>query len=50
MFEEISNKLNNVFRKIKGQGKLSETNIKDALRDIRRVLLEADVNFKVAKK
>jgi len=50
MFEEISNKLNNIFRKIKGQGKLSETNIKDALRDIRRVLLEADVNFKVAKK
>ena len=50
MFEEISNKLNNVFRKIKGQGKLSETNIKDALRDIRRGLLEADVNFKVAKK
>lgn len=49
MFEEISNKLNTVFRKIKGQGKLSETNIKDALRDVRRVLLEADVNFKVAK-
>ncbi|MEE9170416.1 MAG: signal recognition particle protein [bacterium] len=49
MFEELSRKLDSVFRKIKGQGKLTESNIKDALRDIRRVLLEADVHFRVAK-
>ena len=49
MFEELSRKLDSVFRKLKGRGKLSEENIKDALRDIRRVLLEADVNFRVAK-
>ncbi|HDL18642.1 MAG TPA: signal recognition particle protein [Bacteroidetes bacterium] len=50
MFEELSRKLDSVFKKIKGQGKLSEDNIKEALRDVRRVLLEADVNFRVAKK
>lgn len=49
MFEELSRKLDSVFKKIKGQGKLSEDNIKEALRDVRRVLLEADVNFRVAK-
>lgn len=50
MFEELSRKLDTVFRKLKGRGKLSEDNIKDALREVRRVLLEADVNFRVAKK
>ena len=49
MFEELSRKLDSVFKKIKGQGKLNEDNIKEALRDVRRVLLEADVNFRVAK-
>lgn len=49
MFEELSRKLDSVFRKLKGRGKLSEENIKEALRDVRRVLLEADVNFRVAK-
>jgi signal recognition particle subunit SRP54 len=50
MLEEISDKLETVFKKIRGQGKLTESNIRDALRDIRRALLEADVNFKVAKR
>ncbi|HHM24195.1 MAG TPA: signal recognition particle protein [Bacteroidetes bacterium] len=49
MFDELTRKLDSVFRRIKGQGKLTEDNIKEALRDIRRVLLEADVNFRVAK-
>jgi len=49
MFDELTRKLDAVFRRIKGQGKLTEANIKEALRDIRRVLLEADVNFRVAK-
>jgi len=49
MFDELTDKLEAVFKKLKGQGKLTEKNIKDALRDIRRSLLEADVNFRVAK-
>ncbi len=49
MFEDLTRKLESIFRKIKGQGKLTEDNIKDALRDVRRVLLEADVNYRVAK-
>lgn len=50
MFEELSLRLDSIFKKLKGQGKLTEANIKEALRDIRRALLEADVNFKVARK
>ena len=50
MFDELTEKLDVVFKKLKGQGRLTERNIKDALRDIRRALLEADVNFKVAKR
>ena len=50
MFDELSGKLDTIFKNLRGQGKLTEKNIKDALRDIRRALLEADVNFKVAKK
>jgi len=49
LFGELTDKLESVFKSIRGQGKLTENNIKQALRDIRRVLLEADVNFKVAK-
>ena len=49
MFGELTDKLETVFKSIRGQGKLTEKNIKQALRDIRRILLEADVNFKVAK-
>lgn len=50
MFEELTDKLERVFKNLRGQGKLTESNIRDALRDIRRSLLEADVNFKVAKR
>lgn len=50
MFDELSEKLERVFKNLRGQGKLTESNIKEGLRDIRRSLLEADVNFKVAKR
>lgn len=48
-FEGLSQKLNNVFAKLKGHGKLSEKDIKDAMREVRMALLDADVSFKVAK-
>ena len=49
MFESLTEKLQNTFKKISGQGKLTEKNISDALREVRLALLEADVNFKVVK-
>jgi signal recognition particle subunit SRP54 len=49
MFEELSLKLDSTLKKVSGQGKISEKNIADTLREIRRVLLDADVNYKVAK-
>ena len=49
MFEELTYKLEASLKKISGQGRLSEKNISDALREIRRVLLDADVNYKIAK-
>ena len=49
MFQEITDKFESVFRRLRGQGKLSESNIAEALREVRRVLLEADVNYKVVK-
>lgn len=49
MFEELALKLDKAFKKVSGQGKLTEENISDTLREIRRILLDADVNFKVAK-
>jgi signal recognition particle subunit SRP54 len=49
MLEELSEKLERTLKKITGQGKISESNISDTLREIRRVLLDADVNYKVAK-
>ncbi len=49
MFESLSERFEGVFRKIRSRGKLSEPDVKDALREIRRALLEADVNYKVAK-
>ena len=48
-FEGLSGKLNNVFGKLKGRGKLNEKDIKDAMREVRMALLDADVNYKVAK-
>jgi signal recognition particle subunit SRP54 len=49
MFDSLSNKLQNAFRNLRGLGKISESNVGDALRDVRMALLEADVNFKVAR-
>lgn len=49
MFETLSDKLELVFKKLRGQGIMTEENIKEALREVRMVLLEADVNFKVVK-
>jgi len=49
MFNRLSEKLDGVMRNLKGIGKLSEKNIKDAMREIRLALLEADVNFKIVK-
>ena len=49
MFDSLSKKLESVFKNIRGQGKLTEKNMKDSLQAIRMALLEADVNYKVVK-
>jgi len=49
MFSDLSDKLNIIFKKIKGQGTISESDLKSALKEIKFALLEADVNFKVVK-
>jgi signal recognition particle subunit SRP54 len=49
MFENLSEKLDSIFKKLKGRGILSEENINASLKEVRMALLEADVNFKVAK-
>lgn len=49
VFEGLSEKLQNVMKKIKGQGRINEKNVKEMMREVRMALLEADVNFKVAK-
>ena len=49
MFENLSERLNLVFKKLRGQGRLTEQNIKEGLREVRLALLEADVNYKVTK-
>jgi signal recognition particle subunit SRP54 len=49
MFENLTDRLDGVFKKLRGHGKLTEDNIRDAMREVRVALLEADVNFKVAK-
>jgi signal recognition particle subunit SRP54 len=48
-FESLTEKLQNTFKKLTGKGKLNEQNIKDAMREVRFSLLEADVNYKVVK-
>ncbi|MFO7884981.1 MAG: signal recognition particle protein [Desulfobacteraceae bacterium] len=50
MFDNLSDKLNTVFKKLKGRGTLTEKNIEDGLKQVRMALLEADVNYRVAKK
>ena len=49
MFESLSDRLQGTFKKLKGQGKLTENNISDTLREVRRAFLEADVNYKVTR-
>ncbi len=49
MFDSLSGKLQNVFKNLRGLGKISEENVTDALKDVRVALLDADVNFKVAR-
>ena len=49
MFEQLNSKFARIIKNIRGQGKITDDNIGEALRDIRRALLEADVNFQVAK-
>ena len=49
MFEDLSLKLEKALKKVTGQGKLTESNISETIREIRRVLLDADVNYKVTK-
>lgn len=48
-FEGLSDKLSAAFKKLRSKGKLSETDVKEAMREVRLALLEADVNYKVAK-
>ena len=48
-FEGLSDKLSNAFKKLKNKGKLTESDVKQAMREVRLALLEADVNYKVAK-
>ncbi|MHC4484077.1 MAG: signal recognition particle protein, partial [Planctomycetota bacterium] len=50
MFESLSEKFNSVFRSLAGRGRITEANISDAMRDVRKALLEADVNYNVVKK
>lgn len=49
MFENLSERLERSFKILKGEGKITEINVAETMRDVRRALLDADVNFKVAK-
>src|SRR5215471_2348450 len=49
MFDSLSTRLQNIFDRLGGRGRLTEDNIQEALREVRVALLEADVNFKVVK-
>ena len=49
MFENLSDKLERAFKVLKGEGKISEINVAETLKEVRKALLDADVNFKVAK-
>ncbi|PJA51662.1 MAG: signal recognition particle protein, partial [Candidatus Marinimicrobia bacterium CG_4_9_14_3_um_filter_48_9] len=49
MLEQLSQNLEGVLKKLRGHGRLTEANISDALREVRRALLEADVNYQVAR-
>ena len=49
MFENLSGKLDQAFKTLKGQGKITEINVASTVKEIRRALIDADVNYKVAK-
>ena len=49
MFENLSERLEHSFKLLKGQGRITEINVAETLKDVRRALLDADVNFKIAK-
>lgn len=49
MFNQITDRFNTIFKNLRGLGKINDSNIEDAAREVRRALLEADVNFKVVK-
>jgi len=49
MFQNLSEKLESAFKNLKGEARINELNIANTLKDIRRALLDADVNFKIAK-
>src|ERR1043166_9280773 len=49
MFENLSDKLDRAFKVLKGQGKITEINVAETLKEVRKALLDADVNYKVAK-
>ena len=49
MFEDIQERFGRILKNIRGQGKITESNITESMREVRRALLEADVNFKVVK-
>ena len=48
-FDSLSDKLQNVFKKLRSKGVLTEDDVKEAMKEVKRALLEADVNFKVVK-
>ncbi|MDE6669709.1 MAG: signal recognition particle receptor subunit alpha, partial [Muribaculaceae bacterium] len=50
MFENLSERLERSFKILKGEGRITEINIAETLKDVRRALMDADVNYKVAKK
>ena len=49
MFENLSDKLDRAFKLLKGQGKITEINVAETLKEVRRALLDADVSYKIAK-
>ena len=49
MFENLSERLDRSFKLLKGEGKITEINVAETLKDVRKALLDADVNYKVAK-
>ncbi|MGB8489445.1 MAG: signal recognition particle receptor subunit alpha, partial [Bacteroidales bacterium] len=49
MFDSLSDRLEKSFKMLKGQGRITEINVAETLKEVRRALLDADVNFKIAK-